>query len=277
MAFVLQLFGGFRLVGEDGKSASLPDRARALLAFLAVASSPVPRQILAELLSAEGGEQEQRTTLRQAVYLVRKVVADSAVLSAETDLALNDALVKVDVRLFQRSIALGDDRSLAEAVELYRGPFLYGERSPSPAFEEWLSARRNDFLEQALEALLKLSRSDEAANRNNSALAHARRALTLDPLREDFHRQAMRALVAMGQRCNALRQYEVARQTLAEELGVVPERETEALREEIARGAERDLSSRTAVDPPICPGVVEDFETADKGETARVITPPQHV
>ena len=44
MAFVLQLFGGFRLVGEHGKSAPLPDRARALLAYLAVASSPVRRQ-----------------------------------------------------------------------------------------------------------------------------------------------------------------------------------------------------------------------------------------
>jgi adenylate cyclase len=268
MAFVLQLFGGFRLVGEDGKSASLPDRARALLAYLAVASSPVPRQILAELLSAEGREQEQRTTLRQAVYLVRKVVADGAVLSPETDLALNDARVKADVRLFQRSIARGDDRSLAEAIELYRGPFLYGERSPSPAFEEWLSARRSEFLEQALEALLKLSRSDAAAARHEIALVHARRALVLDPLREDFHRQAMRSLASMGQRCNALRQFEVARQTLAAELGVEPERETEALREEIARGAERDLSSRTAVDPPARPGVIDDFAATDEGDTA---------
>ena len=268
MAFVLQLFGGFRLVGEDGKSASLPDRSRALLAYLAVGSSPVPRPILAEVLSAEGSEQEQRTTLRQAVYLVRKVVADGAVLSAETDLALNDALVTADVRLFQRSIARGDDRSLAEAIELYRGPFLYGERSPSPAFEEWLSARRSEFLEQSLEALLKLSRSDAAADRHNSALARVRRALMLDPLREDFHRQAMRSLAAMGQRCNALRQYEVARQTLAEVLGVVPERETEALREEIARGGERDLSSRTAVGPPTLLRVVDDLETADERDTA---------
>src|SRR5260370_2982274 len=74
MAFVLQLFGGFRLVGEDGKLTSLPDRGRALLAYLAVASSPVPRQILAELLSAEWSEQEQPTTLRQVVYLVRKAM-----------------------------------------------------------------------------------------------------------------------------------------------------------------------------------------------------------
>jgi TolB-like protein/DNA-binding SARP family transcriptional activator/Flp pilus assembly protein TadD len=268
MAFVLQLFDGFRLVGDDGKSASLPDRARALLAYLAVASTPVSRHLLAELLSAEGSEQEQRATLRRAVYLVRKVVAEGAVLSPETDLALNDARVTADVRLFQRSIARGDDRSLAEAAELYRGPFLYGERSPTPAFEEWLSARRSEFLEQALEALLKLSRSDAAAGRNDSALARARRALAIDPLREDFHRQAMSSLAAMGQRCNALRQYEVARQTLAAELGVEPERETEALRQEIARGAERDVSSRTAVDPPAGPGMVDDFAPAAEGDTA---------
>jgi TolB-like protein/DNA-binding SARP family transcriptional activator/Flp pilus assembly protein TadD len=268
MAFVLQLFGGFRLVGEDGKSASLPDRARALLAYLAVAASPVPRQILAELLSADGGEQEQRTTLRQVVYLVRKVVPNGVALAPESDLALNDALVTADVRLFQRSIARGDDRSLTEAVELYRGPFLYGERSPSPAFEDWLSARRSEFLEQALEALLKLSRWDAAADRHDSALTSARRALALDPLREDFHRQAMRSLAAMGQRCNALRQYEVARQTLAEELGVEPEHETEALRQEIARGAERDLASQSAVDPPASPEVVHAFAPAGEGVTA---------
>jgi len=39
MTFVLQLFGGFRLVAEDGKPASLPDRARALLAYLAAQCS----------------------------------------------------------------------------------------------------------------------------------------------------------------------------------------------------------------------------------------------
>jgi TolB-like protein/DNA-binding SARP family transcriptional activator/Tfp pilus assembly protein PilF len=269
MAFVLQLFGGFRLVGEDGKSASLPDRARALLAYLALASVPVPRHLLAELLSAEGSEQEQRTALRQAVYLVRKAMADSVVLSPETNLALNDALVTADVRLFQRSIARGGDRSLAEAIELYRGPFLYGEKSPSPAFEEWLSARRSEFLDQALDALLKLARSDAAADHHDSAVARARRALALDPLREDFHRQAMLSLAAMGQRSNALRQYDAARQILAEELGVAPERETEALRDEIARGTERDLSSRTAVDLRAPTGTVDDVETTGPGGTAR--------
>src|SRR4029077_2336998 len=62
-------------------------------------------------------------------------------------------------------------------------------------------------------------------------------------------------------------QYEVARQTLAEELGVEPEHETEALREEIARSAERDLGGRTAVDPPAHPGVILS-ETTDQGDAA---------
>jgi TolB-like protein/DNA-binding SARP family transcriptional activator/Tfp pilus assembly protein PilF len=246
MAFVLQLFGGFRLVGEDGKPVALPDRARALLAYLAVASSPVPRQALAELLGAEGSEQDRRTTLRQAVYLVRKATADGVICAQEDDLVLNAALVRVDVGLFQCAVARGDDRSLADAVEIYRGPFLEGERSPSSTFEEWLAACRRDFLEEILAALLKLASSETVAARHGNALARARRALTLDPLREDFHRQVMRSLAALGQRSNALRQYETLRQVLAEELDVAPEAETEALRETIARGAELETGDRTA-------------------------------
>jgi TolB-like protein/DNA-binding SARP family transcriptional activator/Tfp pilus assembly protein PilF len=250
MAFVLYLFGGFRLVGEDGKAVALPDRARALLAYLAVASSPVPRQGLAELVGGEGTEQDRRTTLRQTVYLVRKAMADAVIYAQENDLVLNVKLVHADVGLFQSAIGRGDDRSLADAVEIYRGAFLDGERSPSSPFEEWLAARRHAFLEDTLAALLKLASSDTAAGQHVSALARARRALMLDPLREDFHRQVMRSLAALGQRSNALRQYETLRQVLAEELDVSPEAETEALRETIARGAGLETGGGTAAVPP---------------------------
>jgi TolB-like protein/DNA-binding SARP family transcriptional activator/Tfp pilus assembly protein PilF len=268
MAFVLQFFGGFRLVGEDGKPVSLPDRARALLAYLATAPSAAPRQLLAELLSAEGDAQEQRTTLRQAVYLVRKAMADAVICTQEGGLVLNGELVSADVRLFQSAIARCDDRSLADAVELYRGPFLDGERSPSSAFEEWLVARRREFLEHTLEALIKLAGSDAAAGLHSSALARGRRALALDPLREDIHRQVMRNLAAMGQRSNALRQYEIVRHMLAEELDVAPEAETEALREAIARGAEPDPSGRTAAAPATPRNKADGSEVAHQASPA---------
>jgi hypothetical protein len=38
---------------------------------------------------------------------VRKAMADSAVLSRETDLALNDMLATIDVRLFQQLCGFG--------------------------------------------------------------------------------------------------------------------------------------------------------------------------
>jgi DNA-binding SARP family transcriptional activator len=247
MAFFLQLFGGFRLVGQDGTLIALPERARALLSYLAMAPSPVSRQVLAELLSAEGCEQDQRTALRQAAYLARKAMADGAAISTrDSDLWLNDALVSVDVRLFQSAVARGDDHALAEAIDLYRGPFLAGEKSPSPALEEWLTGCRRDLLERALMALLKLASADEAAGRQDSALARARRAVALDPLCEEAHRQVMRCLAVAGHRPAALRQYTVIRQTLADELGAAPDSDTEALRETIARGAEGQASSSEA-------------------------------
>jgi DNA-binding SARP family transcriptional activator len=267
MAFVLQLFGGFRLIGGDGKPVFLPDRARGLLAYLAVAPASVPRQVLADLLSAEGDEQEQRTALRQAVYLTRKATADAAIFAQEGDLVLNDTLVRADVRLFQNAIAHYGDDSLLKAVEIYHGPFLDGEKSPSSAFEEWLMERRRDFMEHTLEALLKLASSDAAAGLHSRALTHARRALALDALREDVHRQVMRSLAAIGQRSNALRQYETVRQMLAKELGVAPEDETEALRQTIARGMEPVSSGPAAAVRPARGDVTGASGVADQATT----------
>lgn len=243
MGFVLQLFGGFRLIDQSGKAIVLPERGRALLAYLSVASAVVPRRKLAELLSEQDSEQEQRAVLRQAVYIARKAMADSAVIcTREDNLILDNTLVSADVCRFQRALVRGDYHSLEEAIQLYNGPFLDGESSPSSPFEEWLVARRAEFLDQTMDALLKLAESDAAAGRHSIAVARAQRALTLDPLHEAAHRQVMRSLVAIGKRSSALRQYDIAQRLLAEELGVSPDAETEALREAIIRGEKQPIS-----------------------------------
>src|SRR4051794_31192967 len=248
MLFTLELFGGFRLLGAERGAVRVPDRrARCLLAYLALAERPVPRIALAELLCPEGDEQDQRTALRQAVYVARKAAAQrDLVVAAHDRIGLDQASLVSDVRRFQAAIARDGRESLGEAVELYRGPLLAGERSPSAAFEDWLAGRRGALLEQVLKALLTLAEGDEAAGRHERALMSARRALTLDPLREDAHRQVMRSLAALGQRTDALRQYEIGRQLLAEELQVEPDGDTAALRDAIARGEEpRGAPSRT--------------------------------
>jgi TolB-like protein/DNA-binding SARP family transcriptional activator/cytochrome c-type biogenesis protein CcmH/NrfG len=240
MPLTLELFGGFRLVDAERRTVHVPDRrARALIAYLALAESAVPRRALAELLCSEGDEQDQRTALRQAVYVARKAATEpDLVVTVQAQIDLNGALLVSDVGRFQAAIARGDPDSLSEAVELYRGPLLAGERSPSAAFEDWLAGCRSELLEQVMKALLALAEGSEAAGDHDRALGLARRALVLDPLREAAQRQAMRSLAALGQRAAALRQYEIGRRLLAEELQVTPDDDTEMLRDAISRGGE---------------------------------------
>ncbi|RWP61194.1 bacterial transcriptional activator domain-containing protein [Mesorhizobium sp.] len=53
---------------------------------------------------------------------------------------------------------------------------------------------------------------------------------------EEAHRQVIWCLAALGQRSNALRHYEVARQLFADELGVDLEAETARLRSVVGEG-----------------------------------------
>jgi DNA-binding SARP family transcriptional activator len=68
--------------------------------------------------------------------------------------------------------------------------------------------------------------------------------LDCDALPEDVHRELMRLLACNGQRALALRQFEVCRTLLKNELGIAPMRETVSLYREIASGAVRRTSAQ---------------------------------
>jgi DNA-binding SARP family transcriptional activator len=217
----LQLLGGFRAVRNDGPPILVPERARALLAYLAMADSAVPRSELAALLSSDDCEQDQRRNLRQALYVTRRALGpDAIVCTGQGDLNLNECVLRADVREFRRAIASGDERSAVQAMGLYRGAFLQGEAFRSSDFEDWLRSRRGELLDMVIRALVQVAHLEVNRGQFDRALARARRALELDPLCEEAHRQAIRCLAALGERSNALRQYEAARQLFRNELGV---------------------------------------------------------
>jgi DNA-binding SARP family transcriptional activator/TolB-like protein len=254
MPLVLELLGGFRLRGADGNPLHLPGRGRALLALLALSSSPMTRDLLARRLCSDGCEQDQRKELRQTLYAVRRTAGEFAVCVGEDGcLGLSHAEVSADVLGFRAAISAGDTCSLERAVALYKGAFLDGEQSPTPEFEDWLQERRAEFLEETVRALLELARSDIAASASRRALDRARHALTLDPLCEVAHRIVMTTMSALGERSSALRHYEETRRLLGEELGVEPEEETERLYDRVASGG----SGVTIENPPPPEGVQE--------------------
>ena len=165
-----------------------------LLAYLAPAPSPVPRKKLAELLSAEGDEQDQRTALRQAIYVPARrcrTPPSSAPVKA----------ISASMRRSCTPTCVGSGRpSRAAMIVPWQRPLTSIVARCWPARNRRHRRSRSGCADAGASFSNGLSRPCycwPARTRRPavaySALTHARRALELDPLREDGHRQVMRS------------------------------------------------------------------------------------
>jgi DNA-binding SARP family transcriptional activator len=119
---------------------------------------------------------------------------------------------------------------LEEAVRLYTGDVLEG------VYDDWALRERERLRALYLNSLVCLMRYHATHGAPERGIAHAEEILRHDPLREEIHRELMRMQVATGARAQAARQYDVCKRALAEELGVDPMPETQALLATIKRG-----------------------------------------
>lgn len=92
----------------------------------------------------------------------------------------------------------------------------------------WLDRLRDRLGELGLRAAELEAEASLRTGDQRSALALAEAVVELAPLRESAHRLLMRAHDDDGNRALALRAYERCRETLVEELGIDPSRETQA-------------------------------------------------
>ncbi|CAA9213164.1 MAG: hypothetical protein AVDCRST_MAG41-80 [uncultured Corynebacteriales bacterium] len=114
-----------------------------------------------------------------------------------------------------------------QALALWRGPQLDECHGPVlQGFQTWLREARLECLEMLVESRLALGRHRETVN-------DLVRLTTEHPLRETFHQQLMLTLHRCGRRADALRQYQVARRLLDEELGLPPCRALQELHQAI--------------------------------------------
>ncbi len=236
----ISLFGGFEARLGSGEALPLKGRkTQALVAYLALPpGEPRARDKLTALLWSDRGEEQARSSLRQALSELRKALgdADPTPLVAGRDAVSLDAdAVEVDVITFERLITEGTQETLEQASMLYQGELLDGLGVDDPAFEEWLRTERQRLHERAREAMTHLLDQQMAAGEADGAIATARRLLALDPLQEAAHRALMRLYADGGDRTLALKQYQACRDVLQAELGVEPAAETARLHEEIRR------------------------------------------
>ena len=115
------------------------------------------------------------------------------------------------------------------ATTITKRPFLAGENGP------WAEARRRELAALRIRALDSAIEFCIWNGEWGPALRYTESLIDLDPLRESSYRRLMTAAAASGDRAGAARAYERCRTMLAEELGVLPHPETEALYDQILR------------------------------------------
>jgi DNA-binding SARP family transcriptional activator len=235
----LTLLGGFEArAQDDGSALILPTKKiQALVACLALPLGRVhARADLATLLWADMPAHQARGNLRQALSRLRHALprpSRAALIFDGTGVALDGALVDVDVARFETLAAAGSPESLEQAAQLYRGDLLSGLALSERVFDDWLSTERERLRMLAIQALGRLLTHLQKSADAEPAVQVALRLLTLDPLQESVHRTVMRLYARLGRRSAALRQYQQCADLLKRELRALPEAETARVYQEI--------------------------------------------
>lgn len=237
------LLGGLTLAGEDTPLPPIPSvAARSLLAYLVTYRDRAhTRDLLAGTFWPDLPDAVARRRLRQALWQIRRVLrpsgdAPDAALLAEGDtVQFNpDLPLWLDVEEFtghKAQCSSGGTEAIehcALCVELYKGDFLAGY------YDDWVLVERERLREIFLAALGRLAAGLKSQGEYERALLYARRLASEESWREEAHCEVMRLCHLLDRDAEALKQFEVCRQVLAEELGTEPSPETGALAAEIA-------------------------------------------
>ena len=192
------------------------------------------RDELAALFWPDDSESAAKQNLRVSLYRLRQLLGDDddnvqqpfLLISRATVQFNPDSAYSLDVVDLLRALEGSD---LETVVSHYQGELLPGFTCNSSSFDDWLRQERERYHRLALDALFNLTAQKLAQADFQSAQNLARRQLTLEPWREEAHRQLMQALALQGERSAAIAQYETCRATLAAEMGLEPAAETTEL------------------------------------------------
>ena len=227
----------------------------ALLVYLAVEQGMHSRESLKALLWPESSQSGAAATLRTTLSRLRKALGPVGdILITEGGNVRFDSNYSVDLDLDWLRISAHEGTppdELSSILTVDRGEFLEGFSLPdAPAFEDWVSIQRGVCLRQLETIYDRLSQHLLSIHDAVMAVETAARWVTRAPLSEQAYRRLMAAQALSGQRPAALLTYHQLQDTLKNELGLQPSRETVLLANNIDQGrvgAERfDASPRVS-------------------------------
>jgi DNA-binding SARP family transcriptional activator len=278
------MLGNLRLArGADPISRLGPPRVEALFSFFLVNRGRLwPRDTVAEVFWGNAGRAEARNSLNTCLSELRRTLArlnTGVTVGARSSLIglEQDAEIDVDVDDFREAARVaasadGDEADRSAALEradrLYQGDLLEGTDYA------WCLVERERLAKMHRRVLELLMARDASAGATTAAIQTAERLLSLDPLREDVHRQLMRLYVDSGRRSEALIHYHRVRLLLREELDVSPMSETEDLYRAIAADDAAPVSEDRQTEPLL--HAIEDLERQLRALRSRLDPPAAH-
>ena len=251
----LHLLGAPRLELDNAPIIADRRKTLALLAYLAVNRWQHHRDHISAMLWPDYDQAKAFTNLRHILWEIQKLIGDSWIVAGRDTIGLipdtdhsapaAEQIIWLDVSHFESLIAESHVQTnislrltlLTDSVKLYRDHFLTGfSLKDAPSFNEWAFGQADDLRQQLADALSMLVDNYCSLGKADTAIPHAKRLVTLDPLNEASHRQLMQVYIQANQHAAALKQYQICERILRKELNIDPQPETRALYKRIRKG-----------------------------------------
>jgi DNA-binding SARP family transcriptional activator len=220
-----------------------------LLWYLMIhAGHEIRRECVADRFWRASDESRQRSALSSALWRISKKIPSHPGLALHTTdstvYMTIDESIPVDSRelcalVHEACHSENLDRSCAQRLEAAlrasEAPFMDGIGA------DWALAERERISSIRIRGLIALMRWNGENRRYEDAIQIGRRILSEDPFREAVQIDMMWLYVLNGQRAQAIRQYQGFVRILADELGIEPMPETQALFDHIRNDLDRGI------------------------------------
>lgn len=236
----VKLFGQPEVRYKD-ETISFPFKKAEGLFYYICIKKRISRSRALDLFWGEMPEQMARKSLRNAVYIIKKVFDIEIIQSPSRDfLELNENIpIMIDYHSFER-LDFGEiDCFMAEFLENFYV-------KDAIAFEDWVYNMRHQIKEQLIEKLLIRIHHFIASNQYVHAERECKKLISLDEFNEEAYRLQMTIFRAQGEHGKCIETFSCLSRILDAELSLKPDKQTRVLFDEIMKERSKKNEVKTA-------------------------------